>query len=89
MIVNEKPKSRISKSIRIIKSNIEFIFTKNDLGKTILFTSSMMAKGKTFVRKILQPLMLFQEKNNCYRTDLEKAKLYLTFEKDDGTTNIS
>ena len=71
MIVNEKPKSRISESIRSIKSNIEFILPKNDYiksGKTILFTYRFTNKwrGKTFcfkiMRKILQPLMLFQEK---------------------------
>ena len=37
LIVNEKPKSRISESFRNIKSNIEFILPKNNIGKTLLF----------------------------------------------------
>ena len=53
MIVNEKPKSRIAESFRNIRSNIEFIVTKDNCGKVILVTSSISGEGKTFCAKNL------------------------------------
>ena len=86
MIVNEKPKSRISESIRSIKSNIEFILPKNDLGKTILFTSSISGEGKTFCAKNLATAYAISGKKTIViGADLRKPKLYLTFSEKNDT----
>ena len=86
MIVNEKPKSRISESIRSIKSNIEFILPKNDLGKTILFTSSISGEGKTFCAKNLATAYAISGKKTIViGADLRKPKLYLTFCENNDT----
>ena len=80
MIVNEKPKSRISESFRSIKSNIEFVLPKHKLGKTILFTSSISGEGKTFCAKNLATVYAISgRKTILIGADLRKPKMFLTF----------
>ena len=80
MIVNEKPKSRISESFRNIRSNIEFILPKHKLGKTMLFTSSISGEGKTFCAKNIATVYAISGKKTIViGADLRKPKMFLTF----------
>ena len=82
MIVNEKPKSRVTESFRNIKSNIEFVLPKHKLGKTILFTSSISGEGKTFCAKNLATVYAISgRKTILIGADLGKPKMYLTLLK--------
>tara|TARA_Y100000991_G_scaffold204720_1_gene180444 strand:- start:2 stop:2329 length:2328 start_codon:yes stop_codon:yes gene_type:complete len=82
MIVNERPKSRIAESFRNIRSNIEFIVTKDNCGKVILVTSSISGEGKTFCAKNLGTVYAMSGKKTLLvGADMRKPKLYLSFSK--------
>ena len=86
LIVNEKPKSRVTESFRNIKSNIEFILPKNKLGKTILFTSSISGEGKTICSKNIATVYAISGKKTIIvGADMRKPKMYLTFTEDNDT----
>ena len=83
LIVNEKPKSRLSESFRNIRSNIEFLLQDDGFGKSILFTSSISGEGKTFCAKNLATVYAISGKKTILvGADLRKPKLYLTFSED-------
>ncbi|MFL2569871.1 MAG: polysaccharide biosynthesis tyrosine autokinase [Flavobacteriales bacterium] len=82
LIVNEKPKSRISESFRNIRSNIEFILPKHKLGKAVLFTSSISGEGKTFCSiNIATVYAISGKKTIVVGADLRRPKMFLTFTK--------
>ncbi len=82
MIVNEKPKSRISESFRSIKSNIEFIIPKQNKAKSLLFTSSISGEGKTFCALNLATIYAISGKKTIIiGADMRKPKMYTTFTK--------
>ena len=46
LIVDKKPKSRVSESFRNIKSNIEFILPKHKLGGKLYYLHHQSVEGK-------------------------------------------
>ena len=82
MIVNQKPKSRVSESFRNIKSNIEFIIPNKSSGKSILLTSSISGEGKTFCAVNLATIYAKSGKKTIVvGADMRKPKMFMSFTK--------
>jgi capsular exopolysaccharide synthesis family protein len=81
LVVYEKPKSTMAETFRNVRSNIEFLIKKSDIGKTILITSSVSGEGKTFCAKNFASLYsMAGKKTIIIGADLRKPKMYLSFQ---------
>jgi tyrosine-protein kinase Etk/Wzc len=79
MIVDKKPKSLIAESLRIVRTNLQFI--SNEPGpKVIAITSTVSGEGKTFIAVNLAAILAFSEKKVILLDlDMRKPKLHDEF----------
>jgi len=87
-----KPKSSVAESFRALRSNIQFLFTRNlkDKAKTIVTTSSVSGEGKTFISiNMATVFALGGKKTVLVGLDLRKPKIFGDFEldNDEGVIN--
>ncbi len=76
IVVLDSPKSRISESIRCIRTNLQFI-SKEKEKQTLLITSSLSGEGKTFCSINLASIFaLIEKKTLLMGFDLRKPRLY-------------
>ncbi|MDT8417224.1 MAG: polysaccharide biosynthesis tyrosine autokinase [Lutibacter sp.] len=83
LAVFTKPKSGVAESFRALRSNIQFLFTRNtkDKCKTIIVTSSVSGEGKTFVSiNMATVFALGGKKTILVGLDLRKPKIFDDFE---------
>ena len=91
-IIDSTSRSFLSEQIRMIRSNLQYIFpkTKDISGKVILFTSSTGGEGKSFVTlNIAASLGLLDKKVIILGLDLRKPKIhkYLEIQNTSGLSN--
>lgn len=80
MVVDKSPKSPISEALRSIRTNLEFIPTKNDIKKIISVTSTISGEGKTFVAVNLSGVIAMSGvKVLIIDLDMRKPKIHLAF----------
>ncbi|MCX7954390.1 MAG: polysaccharide biosynthesis tyrosine autokinase [Bacteroidales bacterium] len=91
-IVNKEPKSLISESFRILRSNMNFIFANKDSKcNTVSVTSSISEEGKTFISlNLASSFALLGKKTLLINMDLRRPKLheYLGVSNKTGLTNF-
>jgi len=94
LVLVDTPNSSISESFRSIRSNIPYLFKKDNISennKTILCTSSIGGEGKTFVSmNIASSYALSGKKTILLGFDLRKPKIHREFNlenKDVGLVN--
>lgn len=79
LIVDKKPKSIISESLRSIRSNLEFLSSKEG-SKVLAITSTISGEGKTFVALNLAGIIAFSEKKVIILDlDMRKPKIHVGF----------
>jgi len=79
LLVDKKPKSIIAESLRSIRSNLEFLSTK-DGPKVLAITSTISGEGKTFVALNLAGIIAFSEKKVIIiDLDMRKPKIHVGF----------
>ena len=89
-IVYSKPKSKISESLRSIRSNLEFMLYENK-SNIIMITSSISGEGKTFIANNLATIYAMSGKKTLLvGCDLRRAKLHKEFniENDKGVSTV-
>jgi polysaccharide biosynthesis transport protein len=81
LAVFERPKSSIAEGFRAIRSSLQFIYKKQQLGsKTLMVTSSIGGEGKTFCSiNIATVFALSEKKTVIVGLDLRKPKIYQDF----------
>lgn len=79
LIVDKKPKSIISESLRSIRSNLEFL-SHREGPKVLAITSTISGEGKTFVALNLAGIIAFSEKKVIIiDLDMRKPKIHVGF----------
>jgi len=80
--VFEKPKSALSESFRAIRSSLQFLYKKQEIGKakTLMITSSISGEGKTFCSlNIATVFALSDKKTVIVGLDLRKPRIFDDF----------
>jgi succinoglycan biosynthesis transport protein ExoP len=80
--VFEKPKSALSESFRAIRSSLQFLYKKQNVGgtKTLMLTSSVSGEGKTFCSINIATVFAMSEKKTVIvGLDLRKPKIFEDF----------
>ena len=83
LTVFHKPRSAVAESFRALRSNIQFLFVRNEEVncKTVVVTSSVSGEGKTFVcMNMATVFALGGKKTIVIGMDLRKPKLYIDFD---------
>jgi capsular exopolysaccharide synthesis family protein len=79
LLVDKKPKSIIAESLRSIRSNLEFLSTREG-SKVLAITSTISGEGKTFVALNLAGIIAFSEKKVIILDlDMRKPKIHVGF----------
>ena len=79
LLVDKKPKSIISESLRSIRSNLEFL-SNTEGPKVLAITSTISGEGKTFVALNLAGIIAFSEKKVIIiDLDMRKPKIHVGF----------
>jgi capsular exopolysaccharide synthesis family protein len=79
----ENPRALIAETIRILRSNLDFVFVnaKKDEGKIITLTSAISAEGKTFCAiNIACAFAISDKKTLLIGADLRKPKIFKDFD---------
>jgi succinoglycan biosynthesis transport protein ExoP len=82
LAVYEKPKSALSESFRAIRSSLQFLYKKQNVGgtKTLMLTSSVSGEGKTFCSINIATVFALSEKRTVIvGLDLRKPKIFDDF----------
>ncbi|MEZ7497327.1 polysaccharide biosynthesis tyrosine autokinase [Flavobacterium sp. Arc3] len=82
LAVYDKPKSALSESFRAIRSSLQYLYKKQNVGgaKTLMITSSVSGEGKTFCSiNIATVFALSEKKTVIIGCDLRKPKLFDEF----------
>ncbi len=83
MIVDKNPKSPISEALRSIRTNLEFIPTKDNIKKIISITSTISGEGKTFVAVNLSGVIAMSgARVLIIDLDMRKPKIHMAFDVD-------
>jgi capsular exopolysaccharide synthesis family protein len=91
LIIDKNPKAAISESLRVIRTNMDFIMSSKKKKKIISVTSTISGEGKTFVALNLSGVIAFShQKVVMLDLDMRKPKLHLAFEasNDKGISTI-
>jgi len=90
MVVDVKPKSLLAESLRIVRTNLQFI--SNEPGpKVIAITSTISGEGKTFIATNLAGILAFSDKKVIILDlDMRKPKIHSVFgnKNDVGMSSI-
>ncbi len=79
LVINREPKSVISESFRSVRSNLQFISTKNEK-KTIAVTSTISGEGKTFCAINLAGIVAMSGKKVVIiDLDMRRPKIHMGF----------
>lgn len=92
LAVFDKPKSALSESFRAIRSSLQFLYKRQNLGgsKTLMLTSSVSGEGKTFCSiNIATVFALSEKKTVIVGLDLRKPRIFEDFnlKNDIGVVN--
>ncbi len=81
LAVFERPKSSLAEGFRAVRSSLQFIYKKQQVGsKTLMITSSIGGEGKTFCSiNIATVFALSEKKTVIVGLDLRKPKIYQDF----------
>jgi polysaccharide biosynthesis transport protein len=81
LAVFEKPKSALAEGFRAVRSSLQFLYKRQQLGsKTLMITSSISGEGKTFCTiNIATVFALSEKKTVIVGLDLRKPKIYQDF----------
>ena len=90
LVVNTDPKSNVSETLRIVRTNLQFSAVDETL-KTILVTSSVPGEGKSFISSNLA--VTFAQNNSkvlIVDCDMRKGRLHKIFdvENEKGLSNL-
>jgi succinoglycan biosynthesis transport protein ExoP len=82
LAVFEKPKSALAESFRAIRSSLQFLYKKQNIGgsRTLMLTSSISGEGKTFCSINIATVFAMSEKRTIIvGLDLRKPKIFEDF----------
>jgi len=89
LIVNERPKSAVSESLRSIRTNIQFLSSGKDRS-VISVTSTIAGEGKTFISVNLGGILAISGKKVVLRElDMRKPRVHLSFGSENSEKGIS
>lgn len=89
LMVDERPKSAISESLRSIRTNIEFLTTSGQ-SRVYSVTSTVSGEGKTFTAVNLGGIIaMSQKKVIILDLDMRKPRVHMSFGKENHSTGIS
>ncbi len=89
LIIDKKPKSAVSESLRSIRTNIDFMVSKLPQ-KIISVTSTISGEGKTFVAVNLGAILAMSKKKVIILDlDMRKPRVHLSFDSQNTEKGIS
>ena len=89
LIVDKRPKSAISESLRTIRTNIDFLITQKE-SILISVTSTVGGEGKTFLSVNLGGILALSGKKVCILDlDMRKPRIHDTFQQEVNKSGIS
>ncbi len=89
LIVDKRPKSAISESLRTIRTNIDFLVTRQE-ARIISVTSTVGGEGKTFLSVNLGGILAISGKKVCILDlDMRKPRVHDTFRDEINQAGIS
>ncbi len=89
LIIDKRPKSAISESLRTIRTNIDFMI-RGDGARLMSVTSTVGGEGKTFLSVNLGGILALSGKKVCLLDlDMRKPRVHNTFEDENNTSGMS
>lgn len=89
LIVDRRPKSAISESLRTIRTNIDFLITQKG-PRLLSVTSTVGGEGKTFLSVNLGAILALSGKKVCILDlDMRKPRVHNTFKDESNQAGIS
>jgi len=89
LVVNENPKSPVSEALRAIRTNMEFMNTKEKV-KVISVTSTVSGEGKTFIGVNLAAICAYSgQKVIVVDFDMRKPKVHMAFDVPKSNKGVS
>nr|WP_262896854.1 CpsD/CapB family tyrosine-protein kinase [Fulvivirga sediminis] len=89
LIINKRPKSAVSESLRTIRTNIEFLIPKNKK-KVIAVTSTVSGEGKTFISVNLSGIIAASKKKVIVLDlDMRKPRVHSAFNREESSKGVS
>jgi tyrosine-protein kinase Etk/Wzc len=92
MVIDINPKSAISEALRLIRTNLDFVFPNKKKKRIIAVTSTVSGEGKTFVVVNLGGIIALSDvKVILLDLDMRKPKIHVAFEAENrnGVSTIS
>ncbi|MES2732393.1 MAG: polysaccharide biosynthesis tyrosine autokinase [Bacteroidota bacterium] len=81
MVIDINPKSAISEALRLIRTNLDFVFPNKKKKRIIAVTSTVSGEGKTFVVVNLGGIIALSDvKVILLDLDMRKPKIHVAFE---------
>ena len=81
LVIDKNPKSAISEALRLIRTNLDFVFPGKKKKRTIAVTSTVSGEGKTFVVVNLGGIIALSEaKVILLDLDMRKPKIHAAFD---------
>lgn len=90
LIVNKRPKSSISESLRTIRTNMEFLLNTDKSKKVISFTSTISGEGKSFIAANMGAILAFSgHKVLLVDLDMRKPRVHTTMGQEASDKGLS
>jgi tyrosine-protein kinase Etk/Wzc len=81
LVIDKNPKSAISEALRLIRTNLDFVFPSKKRKRIIAVTSTVSGEGKTFVVVNLGGIIALSEvKVVLLDLDMRKPKIHVAFD---------